>query len=173
MILRELDRSDLETILAIRNHDNIRQCMFNTDIITLEQHKKWYQKYIMDENKVTLIGIDGNNEIIGVINLNFPTKDKKIIDWGFYVKPDSPKGTGTVLLSKGLEKLFNEYYAERIFGQVISFNTKSINIHKKLGFKLEGILRSHYQRDNQFFDIYEFGLLKTEYKLSDGIIYEN
>lgn len=165
MILRELEAKDLEVILAIRNSDEIREYMFHSEIITLEQHKNWYEKYLNDESKLVLVGVNKDGVIVGILNINFLSVDKKIIDWGFYIKPNSPKGSGTQLLSFGLDKIFNEYQAERVFGQVISFNKKSINIHKKLGFKLEGILRQHYQRNNHFFDIYEFGLLKNEFKI--------
>lgn len=163
MILRELESDDLESILSIRNHEDVRQCMFNTDIISLEQHKNWYQKYLLDDNKIVLVALNDNNDICGVININFLATDKSIVDWGFYVKPNSPKGCGTQMLSLGLNKIFNEYLVDRVFGQVMDFNKKSINIHQKLGFKLEGILRQHYRRNNQFFDIYEFGLLKSEF----------
>lgn len=164
MVLRELNEEDLEEILEIRNHKDIRQYMFNSNVITLEQHNNWYQNYLKDDTKLVLVGVNGNNEIIGVININFLFADKSVVDWGFYVKPNSPKGSGATLLSMGLEKIFDEYKVNRVFGQVISFNEKSFNIHKKLGFKLEGILRQHYQRDNQYFDIYEFGLLKSEFQ---------
>ncbi|OOF45500.1 UDP-4-amino-4,6-dideoxy-N-acetyl-beta-L-altrosamine N-acetyltransferase [Rodentibacter trehalosifermentans] len=164
MILRELSNTDLEEILAIRNHDEIRKYMFNTQLISLEQHKEWFQRYLQDNSKITLLGVDEQANIIGVLNINFLTSDRKIVDWGFYVKPNSPKGSGTKLLILGLEKIFNEYQSRKVFGQSIGFNDKSIQIHKKLGFKQEGILREHYHRDGKFYDIYEFGLLNTEYQ---------
>ena len=164
MILRELSDTDLEEILVIRNHDEIRKYMFNTQLISLEQHKAWFQRYLQDNSKITLLGVDEQANIIGVLNINFLTSDRKIVDWGFYVKPNSPKGSGRKLLTLGLEKIFNEYQSRKVFGQSIGFNEKSIQIHKKLGFKQEGILREHYQRDGQFYDIYEFGLLNTEYQ---------
>lgn len=163
MKLYPLTEKELEQIFSIRNMPSVRECMFNTSEISLENHLNWFSRYQLDDSKETYVLKNDNQDLIGVVNFNFLTSDKKLVDWGFYVSPTSNKGTGTVLLTLALEKLFNEYQVEKVFGQAIGFNERSINIHKKLGFKLEGILRKHYQRDNKWHDIYEFGLLKEEY----------
>lgn len=46
-----------------------------------------------------------------------------------------------------------------------SQNPGSENVMKHLGMKKEGILREHIKRkDGSFGDVYEYGLLRSEYK---------
>ena len=47
--------------------------------------------------------------------------------------------------------------------QVLGFNEKSIHFHQKLGFKLEGRLRNQFQDERGIYDIFQFGLLQTEW----------
>ncbi|MFH4293364.1 GNAT family protein, partial [Acinetobacter baumannii] len=62
-----------------------------------------------------------------------------------------------------LNHAFNKLGLEKVFGQVLSFNDKSLNFHRKMGFVQEGLLRKHFKDQRGEFDIYQFGLLRTEW----------
>ena len=43
--LRLLDEADLPMTLAWRNQDHIRRWFFYSDVITADQHRRWYEQY--------------------------------------------------------------------------------------------------------------------------------
>jgi len=54
--LRPLESTDLQMTLKWRNREGVRQCFINKDIIHLDQHLAWYQKYESLDNDIILIG---------------------------------------------------------------------------------------------------------------------
>ena len=67
---------------------------------------------------------------------------------------------------KILEHGFHKINLIRIYCSTSSKNKAMINLALKLGFKKEGIRRNHLYLNNDFDDMIEFGLLKSEYNLS-------
>ena len=159
--LRALNESDLLQVLEWRNHDNIRQWMTNTDIITFENHCNWFKKSNTDKNKLFYI-FEYNEQAEGYISLQ-KIAHSECFEWGFYVRPGAPKGMGILLGTSILDLAFQKLEIQKIFGQVLGFNEKSIRVHTKLGFKLEGQLRNQFQDERGIYDIYQFGLLQTEW----------
>jgi RimJ/RimL family protein N-acetyltransferase len=52
---------------------------------------------------------------------------------------------------------------KKLFGEVLAFNKPSIKLHQKLGFSQEGVLREHYFLNDEYHDVYCFGMLKSEW----------
>ena len=67
-------------------------------------------------------------------------------------------------MTKSLNKIIEHIFIERDFNrielQIINTNQRCINLAEKLGFKLEGQLKKAEIRDNEYFDILIYGLLK-------------
>jgi RimJ/RimL family protein N-acetyltransferase len=85
------------------------------------------------------------------------------VDWGFYVAPDAPKGSGTLLGQRALAFAFEEMQVHKLFGQVIAKNIASIRFHERLGFRHEGRLREHVLIQTEHHDLMCFGLLRQEW----------
>lgn len=73
------------------------------------------------------------------------------------------KGFGREAMLKILDFLFNELNFHRAEAEVIEYNTSSIKMIEKLGFKKEGILREAKFTNKRFWNIYRYGLLKNEF----------
>lgn len=162
--LRTMGRHDLGIVLHWRNHPEIREFMFTQHEISQDEHRSWFQKAsISPDIKLLMFEIDS-------MPLGFLTFTKKVqssvADWGFYVSPDAPKGTGTQLGHAGLEYGFTELHLHKICGQALSHNLNSIRFHKKLGFVQEGLLRDQYSDGRQYYDILHFGILQSEWELN-------
>jgi RimJ/RimL family protein N-acetyltransferase len=70
---------------------------------------------------------------------------------------------GILLGTLSLALAFRELDVFKIYGQVLSFNQRSIRFHQNLGFFQEGILRKHFNDERGQFDIFQFGLLQSEW----------
>lgn len=163
--LRFLTKADLEMVLMWRNHQEIRKWMVNQDIISYNDHLSWFRRCQESSNSVNLI-FEYQELAQGYVSFT-KIRNSRAYEWGFYMQPKSPKGMGMLLGKRSIEYTFMVLGADKLFGQVLSFNKKSILFHERLGFLQEGLLRKHLSDDRGVFDIYQFGLLRSEW-LKDG-----
>ena len=87
-----------------------------------------------------------------------------IADWGFYARPDTPKGTGKKLGVMALNYAFSELKLHKVCGQSIQGNKASIAFHQRMGFTQEGVLRDQQRIEGGYHNLYCFGLLADEWQ---------
>jgi RimJ/RimL family protein N-acetyltransferase len=73
------------------------------------------------------------------------------------------KGYGGDGLDLLLGYAFRELNLYRVGLTVMSYNTRAIRLYEKAGFTLEGRLRGMILRDQQRFDLLQYGILAEEY----------
>lgn len=152
---------DLAIVLSWRNHPDIRRFMYTTHEIAMEEHQRWFERTAGDPNKMVLIfECDGIRR--GFVQFS-RYKEGKVADWGFYIAPDAPKGTGRRLGRTSIEHAFTEWGLHKICGQALVFNEPSIGFHQAMGYKQEGCLREQHFDGNQYHDVLCFGLLSREW----------
>lgn len=159
--LRVLTREDLEDVLLWRNNDDIRKWMVNSDIIALNDHLNWFERNKTKTDRLFFI-FEYQQQPQGYVSF-IAVPNSTAYEWGFYIKPDAEKGMGKLLGLTALNYAFEQLNFKKIFGQVLDFNEKSLSFHKKMGFVQEGVLRKHFKDHRGEFDIYQFGLLQTEW----------
>lgn len=159
--LSVLSDDDLEIVLQWRNHKDIRKWMVNTDVITLSDHLSWFERNKNRTDRLFYI-FEYQNQPQGYVSFVL-VPNSTAYEWGFYIKPDAEKGMGQLLGNVALNYAFEELGLDKVFGQVLAFNEKSISFHKKMGFLIEGILRRHFKDDRGEYDLYQFGLLREEW----------
>lgn len=159
--LRVLSDDDLEMVLQWRNHDDIRKWMVNSDVITLSNHIAWFERNKNRTDRLFYM-FEYRQRPQGYLSF-VAIPNSTAYEWGFYVKPDAEKGMGHLLGSAALTLAFEELGLDKVFGQVLAFNEKSLSFHKKMGFVQEGLLRKHFKDHRGTFDIYQFGLLQAEW----------
>lgn len=54
-------------------------------------------------------------------------------------------------------------FLNKIICENLENNQKVLNIHKKFGFKLDGVKREEIFKNNKYFDIYLMSLLRKDY----------
>ena len=162
--VRIMEHSDLIQVLAWRNHPNVRRFMYTQHEITMEEHAGWFERASHD-TKHQLLMFERGGTAQGFIHLH-QIAAGGIADWGFYVAPDAPKGTGRKLGFSALTYAFTQLGLHKVYGQVLAFNEQSINFHNRLGFQQEGILREQHFDGEQYHSIICFGLLASEWQFN-------
>lgn len=161
-ILRDIDNSELELMRSWRNAPNVRANMYTRHEISHEEHQSWWkraqertdQKYFIYENSLKSSGVVSFT-MIDHVNSNCA--------WAFYAAPDAAKGTGSKMEFLALEYVFNVLKLNKIYCEVLDFNTPVINLHKKFGFKEEGVFRAQHKTETGYSDIYRLGMLSLEW----------
>lgn len=160
--VRPMATTDLETVLAWRNHPEVRRYMYTQHEIRLDEHMRWFEQASRDPLRHLLIFEDGPTAL-GFINIH-QRAPGKIADWGFYAAPDAPRGTGHALGKAALRYAFSDAGLHKLCGQAIAHNERSARFHRKLGFTQEGVLREQHYDGSQYHDVFCFGLLAEEWR---------
>jgi UDP-2,4-diacetamido-2,4,6-trideoxy-beta-L-altropyranose hydrolase len=133
--IRKMHESDLKMILSWRNHPKIRACMHSQHEISLNEHRNWFLNTVENSKKHLLI-FENKNEALGFVSF-IETSGDGDADWGFYVSPSAPKGSGKLLGHAALQYGFSTLNLKKIRGEVLQNNSVSQAFHRMLGFKLE------------------------------------
>jgi RimJ/RimL family protein N-acetyltransferase len=108
-----------------------------------------------------------NEELIGAIGLNVDV-GTKIGELGYWIGvPFWNKGYCTEAVKALLKFGFNELKLHKIHAHHFINNTSSGRVLLKSGMKLEGVLKQHIMKDDNYIDIKTYGILKSEFDQPD------
>ena len=163
--LRSVKISDAKEILNWRTSKSIQRNFPSKVTKNMQKHLKWIKKIIKSNEDKYFIISKKDNKNIGLCFLNKINYLNKNAEFGYYLSNKKYYGQGFsieaeyMILDYGFEKLgLNKIYCENLE------NNKNItNVHKKFGFKLEGIKREEILRDDKYLDIYLMSVLKKDY----------
>ncbi len=129
--LRNADISDKDILLEWRNNPKIREQSFNSEIISREEHEKWFNDVLKREDIILLIGVLENKKI-GQVRFNLNDEKAKI---SVNAAPEFiGKGLGHILIVKGCNFLFENTFCVEIIAEIKPQNTASIKAFSKSGF---------------------------------------
>jgi UDP-4-amino-4,6-dideoxy-N-acetyl-beta-L-altrosamine N-acetyltransferase len=158
--LSKLEKSDLEMVLNWRNSERIRANMYTDYVISLEEHLGWYERIKRDKTCIYLI-CEYHNKPIGLINFTNIDKKNNKCYWGFYLgEINAPLGSGSALGFLSMEYIYEVINIRKVCSEVLEFNKKSLNLHKKLNFQEEGIFRKHIYKNDKYQDVICLALFK-------------
>lgn len=160
-LVRVMVPEDLGRVLSWRNHPDIRRYMYTQHEISLDEHRSWFDRASQDSRKHLLI-FEVNHIAQGFVNIS-ELAASGVADWGFYIAPEAPKGTGRKLGQKALYYAFNDLNLHKVCGQALAFNERSIKFHRDLGFQQEGVLRDQHYDGGSYHAVICFGLLNAEW----------
>ena len=155
---------DLAQVLGWRNHPEIRRYMFTRHEISFDEHRCWFERVSQDPTSQLLVFEQGKIEA-GFVHFR-GVSHGGVAEWGFYVAPDAPKGTGRKLGHSALKFGFDEAALHKVCGQALDFNEPSIRFHRMLGFREEGVLREQHFDGESYRSVICYGLLQREWTSS-------
>ena len=169
IILKQAKIEDAKNILTWRNRPEIRTWMYNSNIITWEEHIGWITK-ILKDNSRHLIIMESNAFPVAIISINLLNNDPLSCEWGFYPTTYSERGISRLTEYVALKYMFEELKVQRVQCEVLSTNRGIINLHKKAGFQEEGILRKSRKTDRGIEAVHIFGMLEEEWTIHKDVL---
>ena len=162
LTLRDMQVDDLEMVRSWRNHPDVRRHMLTQHEISAEEHAQWFKRIQQDPQRHVVL-VHEHQQPLGLVHFT-PVNAQGVVDWGFYLTPQAPKGSGGKLARMALDFAFKQQGWHKVCGQVISSNAASRRFHLKLGFSLEGVLRQQALIRHEWLSLWCFGLLSSEWK---------
>jgi UDP-4-amino-4,6-dideoxy-N-acetyl-beta-L-altrosamine N-acetyltransferase len=135
--IRPMTREDLPQVLAWRNHPLVRQHMFTRHEISMDEHCTWFDRVSADPSRRVLLVVSADGPF-GCVQFS-QVAPGEVATWGFYVRPQAPRGSGMRLGKLALDHAFGALRLYKVCGQALESNTASQAFHLKLGFTQEGV----------------------------------
>jgi UDP-4-amino-4,6-dideoxy-N-acetyl-beta-L-altrosamine N-acetyltransferase len=161
-MLRPMEDGDLEQILQWRNHPNISRYMYTKHLISLEEHRAWFERVSVDQTRRLLV-YEKEGQRLGYVQFS-GIQENGSAYWGIYAAINAPKGTGRELGRAALTYGFDHLLLHKISSQVIEFNERSVVFHLSVGFVKEGLLREQFFDGIGHHSVVCFGLLRNDWR---------
>ena len=161
-VLELLSQTDLDIVLPWRNDPSVRRCMYSSHVITADEHQKWFNHISAAEDRIALLFSVGE-EPRGVVQFNQLNVDARRGRWGFYIDPKALPHWSLLVEFEALEYAFEVLKLHKLDCEVISFNKKVINLHKKSGFLEEGWFVDYHYDGTQFHDVCRLSMLANNW----------
>jgi UDP-4-amino-4,6-dideoxy-N-acetyl-beta-L-altrosamine N-acetyltransferase len=118
----------------IRNQVSVRNAMFTTHEISIDEHRSWLTSLEKESNKVVLIVlVDG--EVSGSLSLVLRVNSRDDHSWAFYLDEKVRGGLGAAIEFFTLDLVFSGLMSNRLICEVLSNNTSVLSLHSKFGFE--------------------------------------
>ena len=110
-----------------------------------------------------------NDELIGYVELDGILWTHRVSGVSIAIGEAKYRGQGYgyEVMQLVLRFAFDELNLHRVQLTVFSYNERAIALYEKLGFQREGVYREYLQRDGKRYDMYLYGLLRSEWE--DGL----
>ena len=170
LTLKKIAISDLEDYIEWKIQDSYH-CYLPSNVKSKEEYKKTIDEIVSrynDSNDPNLIwGIFYKNKLIGSVSIEDWNITHKWCEIGWGLNPSFQNQGFAFEATKCLmDYIFNFLGMNRIEIVIWDGNKPSIKLAQKLGFVKEGVSRKARIKNNKYYDLLHFGILKNEWKLS-------
>jgi UDP-4-amino-4,6-dideoxy-N-acetyl-beta-L-altrosamine N-acetyltransferase len=162
-LLRPLEESDLELILHWRNAPAVRQAMYSQHKISMVEHQAWYQRKKVDASAQWFLYLDQSDVPRGVVYFTAIDAQQRSAFWGFYASPEAALGTGVRMSLDALNLAFGELCLSKLSAEALTTNSRSLKMHKKVGFTEEGCFREQFFDGEKRVNVIRLGMLAGEW----------
>lgn len=167
-LIRDFEISDVNSLVKYANNYEIfRWVKDNFPFPYKTQNAEQWITLSKNSNDGLNYAIANKNEAIGGIGVKFKD-DVYRFSWeiGYWLgEPFWGKGIMTEAVKAFSFYLFKTYHIKSLIAQVYEGNYSSMNVLKKAGFKLDGIIRKAVFKEKIFKDLYVFSLLREDINL--------
>lgn len=123
-------------------------------IITVEQEREWINSFLIHNNSLLLVA-EYDNQVIG--NIDLTGNRRKVMEHTAVIgmgmlKEWRNSGLGTALLDTAIEWARQNPVLELIWLQVYTSNKAALHLYRKMGFEENGIMKSFFKHNNDYFD---------------------
>lgn len=155
------------------NDQEINQYLLGYLPITLAAEKQWIENTGKSKDDIVLTIVAKlivakriDEKPIGNVGLHRIKHKDSHATFGIFIgdKDCQERGHGTEAARLIIDYGFNQLNLHRINSSAVAFNTRSIKMHLRLGFKEEGRARQKLFRNGAYHDEIIFGLLREEWK---------
>ena len=165
--LRQVEERDLERLKNWRNSPTIRPSLRQFTLLNAINQKKWLESLharYLPEHIIFVIESKAGL-LLGACGLTYINWKEGHTDVTIYIgdKDWQGKGIATEALQRLMKYGFEELRLHRLFAVIFGYNSASIKLFEKCGFKYDGVHREARFWDGRYWDEIIYSVLSQEY----------
>ncbi|MGO5542853.1 GNAT family N-acetyltransferase [Blautia sp. HCP3S3_H10_1] len=164
--LRPIEYGDIDLIVKWRNSEDVKKYFIFQGSLTKKSQEEWIDTKVKTKEVYQfIIVIKKLEKPIGSVYLRDVDINHGKAEFGIFIGERSywGNGYGTIATKKILDFAFRELKLHRIYLRVYSDNQRAINSYKKVGFKVEGLLKEDVYVREKYRDITWMGMLRSNW----------
>ncbi len=128
--IRRINEGDSELILEWRNHNSVQQNSFNNKLIAMEEHRKWFDIKLKDNNCFMYM-VENEKLPCAIVRYDVCLEKKEAVVSITVAPTFQGRGIGAKALDVTEENLHKVTNVDKIIAKVYSDNIPSLKIFKK------------------------------------------
>jgi len=169
LYLRNYEENDIHFFHLLKTNEQVWK--FSTNLIsqnfeeTYESLSNIIKDYENNKPNFQALFIEKDNVYIGEAGIISQNEKYRKYVIGYNLLPEYwNMGYASEITKELVKDLFENKNAERLEALVIERNIASKKVLEKCGFQLEGILRNFAHKDNNYFNVHYYGMIKDDFK---------
>jgi len=168
--LRFVSPQDQSMILDWRNSEAVAPYMLRDTPISTEEHQNWFEQVLLDSDFAVFRIMEHEGVYCGLVSISNINNKERSADWGGYLAPDAPRGSGLgkALMYLSVEVAFNQLDLSRILVEVIVGNTAAIGLYESIGFIRVQTIVNRAEQKQGFVDVIQMSLDQDDWNRRRG-----
>lgn len=166
VLLRAVEKEDLEFLRKMINDPEMERAVvgWSFPISKIEQ-EKWFEDQIQNKNNIRYI-IEVDKKSIGLATItNIDWKNRKACHGvKLFSNEVKGKGYGMDTVNTIMKYAFEELQLNKLYSTILEYNIPSLNLYKKCGWHVDGILRESTFKQNKYVNELAVSILKKDYE---------
>lgn len=131
--LRKARQEDCEDVFRWFNDEQSRDSRFNSSVVNYKSHCEWFSKSLVDVNRHIFIGVDENNNKVGMVRLD--KINEHVAEFDINLDPAMRgKGHGKRLLEIAYELFAHSLPGNLFIAKIKKCNIASVKTFTRAGF---------------------------------------
>jgi len=169
LLLRKMTPQDVTALLKHFGNPEVIKFIDMQPIKTIEQADEWLRWmggfFAARDGLRWGVVLKADGSFIGSGGLHNWNKEANYAELGFDIAAEQwRQGYATEVASALIEFGWNQLNLNRIEADILQGNLGSGLVLEKLGFRKEGVLRQRVRKGGKYYDIYLYGLLRSDYR---------
>ena len=163
--LRILSPRDELMILDWRNSVAVAPYMLRDTLISQEEHHRWFSQIIQDTDSAVFRIMEHEGVSCGLVSLSQIDKNGTSAEWGGYLAPEVPRGSGLgkALMYLSATAAFSQLGLNQILVKVIIGNDAAIGLYESVGFLRDEIIVNRVEHKNGPIDVIAMSLERDDW----------
>lgn len=164
--LRAVEKEDMEFLREMINDPEMESNVVGWSFpVSKYEQEKWFENQVQNKKDIRyIVEVDGNR--IGLITItNIDWKNRKACH-GIKLYSDEVRGKGyaTDAVITIMKYAFEELQLNKLYSTILEYNIPSMNLYKKCGWSVDGVLRESTFKGNQYVNEVAVSILKKDYE---------
>jgi UDP-4-amino-4,6-dideoxy-N-acetyl-beta-L-altrosamine N-acetyltransferase len=164
VLLRRMGRQDAEDVVRMRAEPGVQAQLFSERPPTMDEHLNWLAGIQARDDRHEFVIVERTSgRSVGTIGLSHIDRAHRRAEYGILIGEPGSRGKGLAAEASRLllGYAFGTLGLRRVYLHVLTRNEDALRLYRRVGFQLEGVLRQHIRKGDEFLDVAVMAILGT------------